>query len=603
MGCTTIANTQHQCNLPKTKNLLQLYNALRDLKTSIKNFKDNNPLNVYLISTNSIPDFVAFLNEKKEKLDKLMNEQKQNLDPLINELSSYEINYNEIQIYNDYEKCKEIMDKNNEEENEFMIVNDKIIKIMNIPGANDKCVKMKYYKNNQLEIEFISSHKALYMTTTNDDYYKFIKCEDNNNNQNIKNKSNIGSVITNDCVDKMILSLINSGTRITNAYFNWEGSIHNPLFNDSSVNSQQKNNNNTNTSNNNNSIHFNNNINFNNSINNNNNSNFNNHKITINNQETIYLTPLLYLMCNISPLVNYFLNNKQIFQQIQKNDNKYIVSKSFSEIIYNISDVKNINSLNLDNLKQFIYNSQNNYNPNTLISFLYFQLHKELSDENDNNNIICYNYNKTNLLQELYNCRNSIKKSIILDNFCFEFITINRCMCCNLCTYDCCQFNSFHFSLEETLINKRNIVRNGFESININDCFNFCFNTLFTDLCKSCNNTANIFNKIYSLPDIMTCILIRNNYVDDIEFSIDYTIDIKNCLYNLDNKQENTKYQLIGIVSYYKEQTGIFDRSLFKSFKDNNWYFYNGSIVKTVDNVYEIDKGIPYILIYQKIKN
>ena len=99
---------------------------------------------------------------------------------LIIELSSYEINYNEMHIYNDYEKCKEIMDKNNEEENEFLIVNEKIIKIMKICDANNKNVKMKYYKDNQMEIEFISSHKTLYMTTTNDDFYKFIKCEENN---------------------------------------------------------------------------------------------------------------------------------------------------------------------------------------------------------------------------------------------------------------------------------------------------------------------------------------------------------------------------------------------------------------------------------------
>ena len=109
---------------------------------------------------------------------------------------------------------------------------------------------------------------------------------------------------------------------------------------------------------------------------------------------------------------------------------------------------------------------------------------------------------------------------------------------------------------------------------------------------------------MYSLPDFLTIILFRkNNFENDVEFSIDYNIDIKNFLYNSDIRQENTKYQLIGVVSYYIEQKGNYHGSLFKSFKDNNWYFYNGSIVKIVDDIYEIDKGIPYILLYQKIKN
>ena len=272
-----------------------------------------------------------------------------------------------------------------------------------------------------------------------------------------------------------------------------------------------------------------------------------------------------------------------------------------------MSDGKNINSLNLDNLKQFICNNQNNYQPNTLISFLYFKLNEELSQENhnNNNNIINYNSNKTNLLYELYKCKSNIKKSIILDNFCFEFIKIYKCNCCKLYTYDCTLFNSIHFSLEKTWKYKVNKEKNGFaSSINIYDCFNFYFNTLFTYLCNSCNNAGNSLNKMYSLPDFLTIILLRkNNFENDVEFSIDYNIDIKNCLYNSDIRQENTKYQLIGVVSYYIEQKGNYHGSLFKSFKDNNWYFYNGSIVKIVDDIYEMDKGIPYILLYQKIKN
>ena len=70
MGCsksTMISNTQIQNYKKKCQDLLEFYNALSELKTSIKNLKDNNnSLNVYLISSKTIPEFFAFIIEKKK---------------------------------------------------------------------------------------------------------------------------------------------------------------------------------------------------------------------------------------------------------------------------------------------------------------------------------------------------------------------------------------------------------------------------------------------------------------------------------------------------------------------------------------------------------
>ena len=145
--------------------------------------------------------------------------------------------------------------------------------------------------------------------------------------------------------------------------------------------------------------------------------------------------------------------------------------------------------------------------------------------------------------------------------------------------------------------------------INIYDCFDFYTNTnnkKSNNLmkCLKCNTETNYKNekKFDLLPEVLT--IIFDNSVDNSEiskeFKVDYKIDLNKYLFNWKNKKNrNSKYGLIGMISYEKDNKKIY--SGYCKSKDNKWYFYKDADSKeiSIDDI----KGIPYLLLYQESKN
>ena len=122
----------------------------------------------YLISTSSIPNLKNLL----EKTGILEDEENKDFFDFFRE---YDIEKNII-VFSDYNECNEIAKKNDEKENEFIILDKKLIDNLKIQ-ANNKSVKLDKNKS-IIQIKFSSSQKEIKIQEKKFFFYKFIPNED-----------------------------------------------------------------------------------------------------------------------------------------------------------------------------------------------------------------------------------------------------------------------------------------------------------------------------------------------------------------------------------------------------------------------------------------
>ena len=314
----------------------------------------------------------------------------------------------------------------------------------------------------------------------------------------------------------------------------------------------------------------------------------------------------LQILANISKLKNYFLSNGELFL---KNNEKYKISKAFSDIISNIWKKDNNNSSDkIDFLKKIIGEDTKLYEPKFLIPFLYEKMKNEFNEniENAKNIIKSVETDKTCAETEYYNFRESFDnkyKSIISDTFYFEQIIKNKCTHCNTEFFDFTMINSLIFDLEEIKKSQNNT-----GNINALNCFDYfikAYNNI--NICVECKKSVRIESIKYmnSFPEILTIILdYENNTKKDIKFDIDYTLELNKYFFNWNNyKKNNFKFELIGMMNYVNENNGNYI-GYYKSPVDNKWYTYisSSSDISPIDNINK-NKGNPHLLIYQKTNN
>ena len=592
MGCSNTVNTNSTIlNIPKIKNFIKSYRIIREIINSIYNYDEANPpLKVYLISTKSIPEYIKILNKiinNKDAIDKMekieennkINENDQNYRAefnIFNELGQYETE-NDFKIY-DYQSCKEIKEQNNNEKNEFIIVNEEFLKIMNmeIPKKEDKTVELKFYKNvSKIQMTFPISHETIFIEKKKDkdDNYIF----------------------------KFSIPKDKFNPNATLIYYS--------IINNNNKNSNNSNNNNNNFNINNNGLSHNYPVNpiYCNSIMNG--LDFFQKKMKddiINNSSD--LIPLFYCIININRLRDYFLSNEDKILSIHN----ISILKEIYNIINEMKDgEKNLlNILNFYIFKKIIGNRKEIYDSKNLFNVLFEKIHNELNMNNNKTIVNNVESDHTNLLIELNNLWNNsgIKnKSIMTDIFIYEEIIMNQCHDCKTVTCYCALSNNFTFKLDDVINFKLKLNNNGIENVDLNDCFNsLTYDKPINNYnCKKCNLTSDCLScyRINYPPEILTIILDRNdNYENTIEFKIDFNFDINNYLYKWETAQpENTKYELIGMISYFKKENSKHN-AIFKSVNDNNWYIYNNFNLAIINNIDNEDKGYPYLLFYQKSK-
>ena len=335
-----------------------------------------------------------------------------------------------------------------------------------------------------------------------------------------------------------------------------------------------------------------------------------------------YMNAPLQCLSNIGPLTNYFLLNKEKFLTIEKYSKEYIISKAYSDVIYNLWDEdKSRKNFSPDYFKEIISKENKMFegiqanDAKDLVLYLYQTMHKELNEIKELNIFLEMDSDQKNPNIELSKCLYNFQrnnKSIISDLFYFSQANVTKCLTCGVSIYNFSMYNILIFPLEKTRLFK--IKKNKpFAFVDIFDCFecntaeenNMPGNKMY---CKSCKNQSDyiISSKIGTLPEIFTIILNRgNNLKFDVEFNISYVLDeLGKYIINTNNSEyEKTRYQLISIIIHLGK-SGM-DGHFFaycRSPVNRKWYSYNDSIVKELRDPIEEIKGIPYLLFYQKIK-
>ena len=578
MGCSNSININSSSLILKIKNFIKSYLIIRKIIDSIFNY--DNPLKVYLISTKSIPKYMTILNNKINNIDSIcekkvieenneINENSSNYKSqfnIFNELGKYEPE-NDFKIY-DYQSCKEIKEQNNNEINEFIIVNEEFLKIMNmkIPENEDKTVELKFNKNiSKIQMTFPISHETI-----------FIEQKSNNDNNYIF-KLSIPIDQFNPNATLISKSINNNNDSNNNNYNNNKNNKYlvNPIYCSSILYNLQI---------------------------------FENKKKDDIIKNTSDLIPLLYCIININLLRKYFLSNKDKILSISNKS----ISKEIYDIIDKMKDDEKylLNIFNFDNIRDILGKQKEIYDSSNLVNVLFWTIHNELNMHNIKTIVNNVESDHTNLLIELNNLWNNFgikNKSIMTDTFLFEEINLKQCHNCKIVICDCRLSHNFVFKLDDVINFKSKVNNKGLENVDLNDCFKFLTydkpNNNFN--CTKCNSISNCLSckRINSPPEILTIILDRNNnYENSNEFNIDFNFDINNYLYKWENEQaKNTKYELIGMLSYLEKEKSKHN-AIFKSVKDDNWYFYNNFNLTIINNIYSEDKGYPYLLFYQKSK-
>jgi len=331
--------------------------------------------------------------------------------------------------------------------------------------------------------------------------------------------------------------------------------------------------------------------------------------------DTSYLNSVLYLLGNIKSFMFYFLkqeNIKQITANIKYQPLCFVLYRLFLHFYNknNEQEYKPDALMEVLGALNIVYKSRSRRNPNELLSFILDNLHSELNEKKDNNNII-QNSNLNNkeevILNGFANFKNS-NASLISTLFNWFEIKESKSQQCNNIIYNFYTFNTFELDILGTYIFKNN-QSNYKKPITLNECIQYQQSSnnqskLFCNHCKLYHFFQNN-SKIFSSPYMFIFSLNRGN-IDNNLLSIPFIIEEKiDLTFFVENQQSCKNYELNGIVSFKSDNPQIV--SFCKSPLDNNWYCYSEEFIGQVqlnqvlmqhnNNMY-----IPSILLYKYSK-
>ena len=327
--------------------------------------------------------------------------------------------------------------------------------------------------------------------------------------------------------------------------------------------------------------------------------------------DTSYLNAVLQLFATSKDISSYFVNPKY---KKYFDDNKvsipfaYVFHRLFTHFYpYPPKQVSEKYSpeVLLDVLGRYnkIYISKKSRNPNDLLIFILCTLHKELNKQKTKYISSPDPTNKNEVLKEGLNDFMKSNQSKISDNFHWFELKSKFCSGCKLKYYS---FNNFE-TLDLDILGT--FQKNNYAPISILSCLNYQSQKSQNIFCQKCQKYTqfDINTKIYSSP-INFIFTLNRGYPDqnqnllNIKFMVEEKIDIGQYL---ENKQAYTKFELIGIVSYYMQEKKYV--CFGKSPADKKWYLYNDEKVMDTNNNEVINRNnnmeyIPCILLYQFMK-
>ena len=199
----------------KDFNSRQFFSAYKHIKNILGNIyiENNKPIDVYLINSKTIKDFLLTLGnifeiKNEEELNKKEEELKKTFE-------DYIIKDKNVEIFSNYDQSKKIM--NDKDENEFIIVDKTFTSILKI-NSDYKKVEINKIENKYLSIKFLSSGKIINAQEIENKkgFFKFCeKKEDkinpnpilSNENKNEKIITNVNSMKQNNDKDSLIKNI------------------------------------------------------------------------------------------------------------------------------------------------------------------------------------------------------------------------------------------------------------------------------------------------------------------------------------------------------------------------------------------------------------
>ena len=327
--------------------------------------------------------------------------------------------------------------------------------------------------------------------------------------------------------------------------------------------------------------------------------------------DTSYLNAVLQLFATSKNISSYFVNPKY---KKYFDDNKvsipfaYVFHRLFTHFYpYPPKEISEKYSpeVLLDVLGRYnkIYISKKSRNPNDLLIFILCTLHKELNKQKTKYISSPDPTNKNEVLKEGLNDFMKSNQSKISDNFHWFELKSKFCSGCKLKYYS---FNNFE-TLDLDILGT--FQKNSYAPISLLSCLNYQSQKSQKIFCQKCQKYTQfqINTKIYSSP-INFIFTLNRGYPDqnqnllNIKFMVEEKIDIGQYL---ENKKAYTKFELIGIVSYYMQEKKYV--CFGKSPADKKWYLYNDEKVMDTNNNEVINRNnnmeyIPCILLYQFMK-
>ena len=177
------------CNVDISKiKFMKAYHRIESINDLIKDHDNITIDKLFLIKANSLINFLNII-ENSGVLKDGNNEENETL--LNSNFIKNDYKPESIEIYNDYIKCKEIAinDKNGENDNKFIIVDEKVIKILNDKSDLEQSVilvKSIINEKQIIECKFNSEIDKLIIENIKTIYYKFIDNTTKINRNDIK---------------------------------------------------------------------------------------------------------------------------------------------------------------------------------------------------------------------------------------------------------------------------------------------------------------------------------------------------------------------------------------------------------------------------------
>ena len=308
-------------------------------------------------------------------------------------------------------------------------------------------------------------------------------------------------------------------------------------------------------------------------------------------KNSYFLNNVLICLLYIKELKNHFSNKEKLINLIEDNS---IFSKYFYKIFTSMwsTDDDDINNDNIyEKLKKEIINKaeSNNIlnNISLLIEFLLLKIHNEIRTDKDKIKIKGDFIRLDEMYKSFIDINNlfyPVNYSIIKDLFFFELQTSYKCPSCKY--FENQFFIKSILEIDIKLDQKSNKGKN-IENTSIYDYLNL--NQYIK--CKDCNYICSYKNKINTCPKILI-VVFNLNQKEKVKFHIDEEIDIYDYM-SIKKQYNQTKYFLIST---------IINNSLTycKSMENNDWYKFEGDVLKTLKHFNNNINNVPYLLIYKQ---